>query len=114
MSLAASTVGTSGIDNAFAQRHEYGTGSEIMGSHKCGPPGWAGSEKRHGFAVPGALRNKSVPSESGSPDQPVFSTEMPRMETGCFGASGPSVPPIPLSAIRSTMSIPSVTRPKIE
>ncbi len=32
--------GSSGIDNAFAERHSVGFGAEIMGSHKFGPPGW--------------------------------------------------------------------------
>ena len=44
----------------------------------------------------------------------AFSTLMPRMLIGWLGASGPSVPPMPPSAIRSTMSMPSVTLPKIE
>ena len=32
--------GTSGVDDAFAQRHSQGIGAEIMGAHKFGPPGW--------------------------------------------------------------------------
>jgi dihydrofolate reductase len=32
--------GTSGVDDAFAQRHSYGIGAEIMGANKFGPPGW--------------------------------------------------------------------------
>ena len=46
--------------------------------------------------------------------QEAFSTVTSRIEIGCFGASGPRVPPIPCSAIRSTMSMPCTTRPKIE
>ena len=46
--------------------------------------------------------------------QAVFSTVTSRMLMGWAGASGPRVPPMPCSAIRSTMSIPSVTLPKIE
>ena len=32
--------GTTGVDNAFAERHSHGIGAEIMGAHKFGPPGW--------------------------------------------------------------------------
>ena len=34
------SVGSEGIDNAFAERHGRGVGAEIMGSGKFGPPGW--------------------------------------------------------------------------
>ena len=33
-------AGTAGVDNAFAERHSYGIGAEIMGANKFGPPGW--------------------------------------------------------------------------
>jgi dihydrofolate reductase len=32
------TGGSVGVDNAFAERHEYGIGAEIMGRGKFGPP----------------------------------------------------------------------------
>src|SRR6476469_8356628 len=32
--------GTTGVDDAFAQRHSQGLGAEIMGANKFGPPGW--------------------------------------------------------------------------
>jgi dihydrofolate reductase len=32
--------GTTGVDNAFAERHGPGIGAEIMGAGKFGPPGW--------------------------------------------------------------------------
>jgi dihydrofolate reductase len=32
--------GTTGVDDAFAQRHTRGIGAEIMGAGKFGPPGW--------------------------------------------------------------------------
>jgi dihydrofolate reductase len=32
--------GTTGVDNAFAERHDHGFGAEIMGANKFGPPGW--------------------------------------------------------------------------
>jgi dihydrofolate reductase len=32
--------GTTGVDDAFAQRFETGIGAEIMGANKFGPPGW--------------------------------------------------------------------------
>jgi dihydrofolate reductase len=32
--------GTTGADNAFAERFEVGIGAEIMGAGKFGPPGW--------------------------------------------------------------------------
>ncbi|GAA2502046.1 dihydrofolate reductase family protein [Terrabacter carboxydivorans] len=33
-------AGSTGVDNAYAERHGPGIGAEIMGSHKFGPPGW--------------------------------------------------------------------------
>ncbi|MEH3034811.1 MAG: dihydrofolate reductase family protein [Aeromicrobium erythreum] len=32
--------GSTGVDDAFAQRFEIGIGAEIMGANKFGPPGW--------------------------------------------------------------------------
>ncbi|WP_107773065.1 dihydrofolate reductase family protein [Nocardioides sediminis] len=32
--------GSSGVDDALAQRHSVGIGAEIMGANKFGPPGW--------------------------------------------------------------------------
>ncbi|MGN6522005.1 MAG: dihydrofolate reductase family protein [Actinomycetes bacterium] len=32
--------GTTGVDDAFAQRNNDGIGAEIMGANKFGPPGW--------------------------------------------------------------------------
>ena len=32
--------GSTGADNAFAERHDHGFGAEIMGANKFGPPGW--------------------------------------------------------------------------
>ena len=32
--------GTTGVDDAFAERHSHGIGAEIMGANKFGPPGW--------------------------------------------------------------------------
>ena len=32
--------GSTGVDNAFAERHSHGIGAEIMGANKFGPPGW--------------------------------------------------------------------------
>jgi len=32
--------GTAGVDDAFAARHSFGIGAEIMGANKFGPPGW--------------------------------------------------------------------------
>ena len=34
------SVGTEGVDNAFAERFAPGIGAEIMGAGKFGPPGW--------------------------------------------------------------------------
>ena len=42
-------VGTSGVDNAFAERHEHGIGAEIMGAHKFGPPGWQDDPEWRGW-----------------------------------------------------------------
>lgn len=33
-------AGSTGVDNAFAERHNQGIGAEIMGAYKFGPPGW--------------------------------------------------------------------------
>jgi dihydrofolate reductase len=40
-SLFGRNSGTTGIDNAFAERHQDGIGAEIMGAGKFGPPGWS-------------------------------------------------------------------------
>jgi dihydrofolate reductase len=37
---AVDAGGTTGVDNAFAQRFAPGIGAEIMGARKFGPPGW--------------------------------------------------------------------------
>ena len=37
---AVDAGGTTGVDDAFAQRFEPGIGAEIMGANKFGPPGW--------------------------------------------------------------------------
>ena len=42
-------VGTAGVDNAFAERHEHGIGAEIMGAHKFGPPGWQDDPEWRGW-----------------------------------------------------------------
>ena len=42
-------VGTSGADNAFAERHEHGIGAEIMGAGKFGPPGWQDDPEWRGW-----------------------------------------------------------------
>ncbi|MBV8064104.1 MAG: dihydrofolate reductase family protein [Actinobacteria bacterium] len=39
-SLFGGEGGSSGVDDAFAQRFEPGIGAEIMGAGKFGPPGW--------------------------------------------------------------------------
>ena len=45
-------AGTTGVDNAFAQRHEPGIGAEIMGSGKFGPPGWQDDSEWRGWWGP--------------------------------------------------------------
>lgn len=40
MAGESGTRGSSGADNAFAERHGPGIGAEIMGAGKFGPPGW--------------------------------------------------------------------------
>ena len=45
-------VGTSGADNAFAERHEHGIGAEIMGAGKFGPPGWQDDPEWRGWWGP--------------------------------------------------------------
>ena len=44
--------GTSGVDDAFAVRHGYGIGAEIMGANKFGPPGWQGDPEWRGWWGP--------------------------------------------------------------
>jgi dihydrofolate reductase len=43
------SVGSEGIDNAFAERHEHGFGAEIMGAGKFGPPGWQDDPQWRGW-----------------------------------------------------------------
>ncbi|MGL6280170.1 MAG: dihydrofolate reductase family protein [Gaiella sp.] len=38
--MVGSPGGSSGVDDAFAQRFAPGIGAEIMGANKFGPPGW--------------------------------------------------------------------------
>ena len=38
--MTGGTGGSSGVDDAFAERHSTGFGAEIMGANKFGPPGW--------------------------------------------------------------------------
>src|SRR5829696_4913267 len=42
-------AGTTGADNAFAERHEHGIGAEIMGAGKFGPPGWQDDPEWRGW-----------------------------------------------------------------
>jgi dihydrofolate reductase len=39
-SMVGQPGGTTGVDNAFAERHSVGFGAEIMGAGKWGVPGW--------------------------------------------------------------------------
>jgi len=41
--------GAEGVDNAMAERHGPGIGSEIMGANKFGPPGWQDDPKWRGW-----------------------------------------------------------------
>src|SRR5215210_459875 len=45
-------AGTTGGDNAFAERHEHGIGAEIMGAGKFGPPGWQDDPEWRGWWGP--------------------------------------------------------------
>ncbi|MGO4600022.1 dihydrofolate reductase family protein [Terrabacter sp. 2RAF25] len=42
-------AGSTGADNAFAERHEHGIGAEIMGAGKFGPPGWQDDPEWRGW-----------------------------------------------------------------
>jgi dihydrofolate reductase len=44
--------GTTGVDHAFALRHEDGFGAEIMGANKFGPPGWQDDQDWKGWWGP--------------------------------------------------------------
>ncbi len=44
--------GSTGVDNAFAERHGVGFGAEIMGSNKFGPPGWQDDPEWEGWWGP--------------------------------------------------------------
>src|SRR2546429_7344500 len=44
--------GSAGVDDAFAQRHGYGIGAEIMGANKFGPPGWRDDQDWRGWGGP--------------------------------------------------------------
>lgn len=43
------SVGTEGIDNAFAERHEHGFDAETMGAGEFGPPGWPDDPECRGW-----------------------------------------------------------------
>jgi dihydrofolate reductase len=45
-------AGGAGVDDAFAQRHSYGIGAEIMGANKFGPPGWQNDPNWQGWWGP--------------------------------------------------------------
>ncbi|GAB3591743.1 dihydrofolate reductase family protein [Angustibacter peucedani] len=42
-------TGSSGVDDALAQRHSDGIGAEIMGAGKFGPPGWQDDDGWRGW-----------------------------------------------------------------
>ena len=44
--------GSTGVDDAFAQRHDHGFGAEIMGANKFGPPGWQDDPEWRGWWGP--------------------------------------------------------------
>jgi dihydrofolate reductase len=44
--------GSTGVDNAFAERHGVGFGAEIMGANKFGPPGWQDDPEWKGWWGP--------------------------------------------------------------
>src|SRR4051812_49821177 len=44
--------GSAGVDDAFAERHSYGIGAEIMGANKFGPPGWQDDPDWKGWGGP--------------------------------------------------------------
>jgi dihydrofolate reductase len=45
-------AGTTGVDNAFAERFGPGIGAEIMGANKFGPPGWQDDPEWKGWWGP--------------------------------------------------------------
>ena len=45
----ARAAGSAGVDNALAERHEHGIGTEIMGAGKFGPPGWQDDPEWRGW-----------------------------------------------------------------
>src|SRR5690349_27232 len=44
--------GTVGLDDSFARRHSEGSGAEIMGANKFGPPGWHDDPEWQGWWGP--------------------------------------------------------------
>ena len=48
-SMVGEPGGSTGVDNAFAERHEHGIGAEIMGAGKFGPPGWQDDPEWRGW-----------------------------------------------------------------
>src|SRR3989440_625323 len=50
--IMGQTGGSTGVDNAFAERHDLGLGAEIMGANKFGPPGWHGAREGKGWGGP--------------------------------------------------------------
>lgn len=51
-SMVGEPGGSTGVDNAFAERHEHGIGAEIMGAGKFGPPGWQDDPEWRGWWGP--------------------------------------------------------------
>jgi hypothetical protein len=58
--------GSTGVDDAFAQRHSHGIGAEIMGANKFGPPGWQDDPDWQGWWGP----NPPVPHPDLRPHSP--------------------------------------------
>jgi hypothetical protein len=56
--------GTAGVDDAFAQRHSYGIGAEIMGANKFGPPGWQSDPDWKGWWGPNPHFLDAAPAEA--------------------------------------------------
>jgi dihydrofolate reductase len=63
--------GSTGVDDAFAQRHGVGIGAEIMGANKFGPPGWHEDPEWKGWWGPDPVFHSPVFVMTHHPRPPI-------------------------------------------
>jgi dihydrofolate reductase len=91
--------GSTGVDDAFAQRHDHGFGAEIMGANKFGPPGWQDDPEWRGWWGPNppfhtptfVLTHRELPSremEGGTTFHFLAASPAEALETARAAADG--------------------------